>query len=151
MDTMHPTGNYGLSTDKSKLNVDVIHHFLSTESYWAPGIPKATVERAISNALCFGIYQGDAQVGFARVITDTATFGYLADVFVLPAHRGKGLSKWMMECILAHPDLQGLRRIMLATRDAHGLYAAYGFTPPDNPSRFMVLERANLYVPSDGG
>jgi GNAT superfamily N-acetyltransferase len=136
---------YVLSTDKSKLDVDVIHHYLSTESYWALHIPRVTVERSIANALCFGIYHKDAQIGFARVVTDTATFGYLADVFVLEAHRGKGLSKWMMECILAHPDLQGLRRMMLATRDAHGLYAAYGFTAPDNPSRFMVLNHPNPY------
>jgi GNAT superfamily N-acetyltransferase len=144
-------GVYLLSTDKSKLDVDLIHHFLSMESYWALHIPRPIVERAIANALCFGIYLGDTQVGFARVITDAATFGYLADVFVLPAHRGKGLSKWMMECILAHPDLQGLRRMMLATRDAHGLYAGYGFTAPDNPSRFMALEKPDLYRPSDAG
>src|SRR5215831_14902244 len=118
--------NYLVSNDKSKLDLDVIHGFL-TESYWSPGVPLRIVKKAIENSLCFGVYDGEAQVGFARVVSDYATFAYLADVFILESHRGRGLSKWMMECIMTHPDLQGLRRWMLGTRDAHGLYSQYGF------------------------
>lgn len=136
---------YVLSTDKSRLDIDVIHGYLSLESYWSPSIPRAVVERAITHSICFGIYEEGAQIGFARVITDTATFAYLADVFILPAHRGRGLSKWMMECILSHPDLQGLRRFMLATRDAHGLYTQFGFTALDKPENIMHVNRPNLY------
>ncbi|TDX00733.1 GNAT family N-acetyltransferase [Dinghuibacter silviterrae] len=138
---------YTLSTDKTRLDVEAIHHFLSTESYWALHIPRSIVERAIEHSLCFGMYDGPAQVGFARVVTDTATFGYLADVYVLPAHRGKGLSKWLMACIMAHPDLQGLRRFMLGTRDAHGLYAQYGFTQLSRPQRLMEVLKIDPYGP----
>jgi len=120
---------YVISTDKARLDVAAIHAYL-TRSYWSPGIPKAVVERAIAGALCFGLFNASGeQVGFARMITDGATFAYLADVYVLEEHRGKGLAKWMMKTILAHPSLQGLRRVLLATRDAHELYSPFGFKP----------------------
>src|ERR1700744_13270 len=142
-------GGYTLSTDKSRLDVDAIHHFLSMEAYWSRHIPRALVERAIDHSVCFGIYHGNAQVGFARVVTDQATFGYLADVYILDAHRGRGLSKWMMEEIMAHPDLQGLRRFMLAPRDAHGLSAQFGFAPVANPDPLMQINHVNPYGPPD--
>src|SRR5207344_3602853 len=108
------------------------HAFLAS-SYWARGIPRETLDRAIDNALCVGVYDGDRQVGFARVVTDAATFAYLADVFVVESHRGRGLAKWLMEVIVGHPSLQGLRRFSLATRDAHGLYQQFGFRPLVKP------------------
>ena len=121
---------YNISTDPSRFDIALIHRWLSEQSYWARGIPRDVVERSIEGSLSFGIYhQTQGQVGFARVITDRATFAYLADVFVLEAHRGKGLSKRLMQAIVDHPDLQGLRRWMLGTRDAHGLYAQFGFGP----------------------
>jgi GNAT superfamily N-acetyltransferase len=129
---------YDISTDRGRLQLDAIHAYL-TRSYWASGIPKDLVERAIANSLCFGLYQGDAQVGFARVITDKTTFAYLADVYVLEAHRGQGLSKRLVEFILACPELQGLRRFLLATRDAHGLYAQFGFKPPIRPQSMLEI------------
>src|SRR5262245_28269514 len=135
---------YSISTDKSELDIATIHAFL-TRSYWSPGIPRATVERAIANSLCFGLYHMSEQVGFARVITDTATFAYLADVFILEPHRGKSLSKWLMETIKEHKDLQGLRRFMLGTRDAHGLYKQFGFTELTHPSRMMEIVRPDVY------
>lgn len=136
---------YTISTDRALLDVDVIHSFLTT-SYWSPGIPREVVERAIAHAECLGIHHDrDGQVGFARIVTDYATFGYLADVFVLDAHRGKGLSKWLMECIGAHPDLKGFRRWMLATRDAHALYAKFAFTPLSNAERWMERWTPNVY------
>lgn len=128
---------YEISTDKSRLDVSVIHQFLSQESYWAQNIPVEIVERAIKGALCFGVYLGDEQVGYARVITDEATFAYLADVFILKEHRGKGLSKRLVETISNWPTLQGLRRWVLATRDAHTLYAQFGFTELNHPEWFM--------------
>jgi GNAT superfamily N-acetyltransferase len=133
-----------VDTDKRRLDLDVIRGFLST-SYWSPGIPRDTVQRAIDNSLCFGAYVGDRQVGFARVITDLATFAYLADVFVIQAFRGRGLSKRLMDAIVAHPDLQGLRRWMLATRDAHTLYSRYGFTALASADQFMELHNTNVY------
>jgi len=139
---------YEISADPARLDLDVIHGYL-TRSYWSPGIPRETVERAVANSLCFGIYTTDgAQVGFARLITDKATYAYLADVFVLEEHRGKSLSKRLMETIIAHPQLQGLRRWTLATRDAHELYARYGFTPLANPSRFMERHNPVVYAAS---
>src|SRR5579862_7962858 len=120
---------YAISTDPGRLDLVAIHAFLS-RSYWAAGIPLETVQRAVEHSLCFGVYRGAVQVGFARVITDRATFGYLADVYVLDEHRGAGIGKWLVETILSHPDLQGLRRLMLVTRDASGLYARFGFEPP---------------------
>ena len=123
---------YLISTDKSKIDIATVHRFLS-QTYWAEGIPIEIVKRGVDNSLCFAIYRGERLIGFARVITDFATFAYLADVFILPEERGKGLSKWLMRVILDHPRLQGLRRFTLATRDAHGLYAQFGFTPFDKP------------------
>lgn len=129
-------GDLFISTDLALMDLDVIHGFLS-RSYWSPGIPRATVERAVAGSMSFGLFEGAHQIGYARVITDRATFAYLCDVFVLESHRGQGLGKWLVEALLGHPDLQGLRRFMLATRDAHGLYAMYGFTPLSAPERIM--------------
>ncbi len=138
-------GEFEISTDRARLDLGIVHGFL-TNSYWARGIPLETVQRSIENSLCFGIYQSDRQIGFARVITDCATFAYLADVFVVPAYRGRGLSKWLMECIVQHPELQGLRRWMLATQDAHGLYRHYGFTELKSPERWMEIHRPDVYA-----
>ena len=129
---------YDISTDPSRLQLAAIHAYL-TRSYWSPGVPEDVVARAIDHSLCFGIYLGDAQVGFARVVTDKASFAYLADVYVLEEHRRQGLSKRLVETIQAHPDLQGLRRFMLATKDAHGLYAQFGFKPVAAPERLMEI------------
>ena len=144
MSTLLRRGEYTITTAKDRLDVDAIHGYLTT-SYWSPGVPKETIERAIANSLCFGLFHGAHQVGLARVITDKATFAYLSDVYVLEPHRGKGLSKWMMEVIGEHPELQGLRRFMLATNDAHGLYSQFGFTPLANPSRVMEIVDVNVY------
>lgn len=133
-----------ISTEKSKINVDYVHDFLR-KSYWAEGIPKDVVERSINGSLCFGIYHREKQVGFARVITDEATFAYLCDVFVDEDHRGKGLSKWLMKTIVDYPTLQGLRRFMLATRDAHGLYRQFGFAPLTFTDRWMHIHKPNAY------
>lgn len=123
--------DYEISTDPARLDVDVIHGFLRT-AYWSPGVAREVVERSIANSIPFGLYAPDrAQAGFARVITDRATFAYLGDVFVLPEHRGRGLGVWLVETVLAHPDLQGLRRFHLATFDAHTLYERFGFRPSD--------------------
>jgi GNAT superfamily N-acetyltransferase len=127
---------YLISTDPSRLDLARIHAVL-TESYWAKGIPLATVERSIGHSLPFGVFEGAEQVGFARVITDRATFAYIADVFVIESHRGRGLGVWLMEAIVAHPDLQGLRRWVLLTRDAHGLYRKFGFRGLEHPDRYM--------------
>lgn len=137
---------YEISTDKARLDLAVIHGYL-VQSYWSPGIPRAVVARAIEHSLCFGAYCDGAQVGFARVITDAATFAYLADVFVLEAHRGRGVSKQLMRAVRAHPDLQGLRRFMLATRDAHGLYRQFEFEGLAYPERLMEILRPNVYPP----
>jgi GNAT superfamily N-acetyltransferase len=139
-----PFGEYEISTAPELLDVNQIHAFL-TQSYWSPGIGLAVVERAISNSLCFGLYCRAAQVGFARVVTDKATFAYLADVFILDAHRGKGLSKWMMKTIKDHPDLQGLRRFMLGTRDAHDLYRQFEFKELANPTLMMEILKPDVY------
>jgi GNAT superfamily N-acetyltransferase len=135
---------YEITTDISRFDVGAIHDVLAG-SYWSPGIPRAVVERAVANSLCFGVLCDDAQVGFARVVTDRATFAYLADVYILEAHRGKGLSKRLMERIKQHPDLQGLRRILLATRDAHGLYAQFGFRPLAAPHNMMEIHAPDVY------
>lgn len=137
-------GRFLISTDRSKLNLELIHSFLE-DSYWAKSIPKAMVLKSLKRSLCFGLYAGEKQIGFARVISDYATFAYLADVFVIKSHRGKGLSKWLMECILNHPDLQGLRRWILVTRDAHDLYRKYGFQSLKNPERFMEHHDPHVY------
>jgi N-acetylglutamate synthase-like GNAT family acetyltransferase len=130
---------FKISTDKSLLNFDVIYHYLDVESYWAKGIPAEKLKRAIDNSICFGVYQDNEQIGFARVITDKATFGYIADVFILPGSRNIGLSKWLMQTIINHPDLQGLRRWSLATADAQGLYSQFGFTEITRPERWMEI------------
>lgn len=129
-------GEYLISTDKSLLNISVIHSFLST-SYWAPGRSAETIQRSLDNSLSFGIYKDNEQIGFARVVTDYATIAWIADVFVLEEYRGRGLSKWLMEVIISHPDLQGFRRWVLATKDAHGLYRKFGFTELRLPDRWM--------------
>lgn len=141
---------YEISTDPDRLDMDVIYKFLSEESYWAKGIPRAVVERAVANSFCFGAYHASRQIGLVRVITDRATFAQIADVFVLDAHRGKGLSKWLMQTVIAHPDLQGLRRLLLLTSDAHGLYSQFGFTPLGNPARFMEVLRPDVYKTEAG-
>jgi GNAT superfamily N-acetyltransferase len=133
---------YLISTDASMLDLEVIHGFLS-RSYWAAGVPENVVRRSIENSLCFGVYRGEEQAGFARVVTDRATFAYLADVFVLEQHRGRGIGKWLVEVILSHPDLQGLRRWMLATRDAHDLYRRYAFAELARPGIFMEKKDAS--------
>jgi GNAT superfamily N-acetyltransferase len=138
-------GDFEISTDSARVDVSVVHEFL-TNCYWARGIPAETVRRSIENSICFGVYHGKEQVGFARVITDRATFAYLADVFILPSYRGRGLSKWLMECIVGHPDLQGLRRWMLATKDAHGLYSRFGFTAIKAPERWMEVHSPDIYA-----
>ncbi|PMG47355.1 GNAT family N-acetyltransferase [Shewanella sp. 10N.286.52.B9] len=144
---MQQLGNKGyvISTDQNKLDISVIHGFIS-QSYWAKGMPITVLAKAIEHSLCFGVFtdQGE-QVGFARLITDRATFAYLADVFITDQHRGIGLSKLLIETVISHPDIQGLRRMMLATRDAHGLYAQYGFLPIDNPEILMQIWRPNIY------
>ncbi len=132
-------GIYAISTDKSRLDLRLLHRFLSQEAYWSLGRPRAVVERALANSLCFGVYDRGAQVGFARVVTDYATFAWVCDVFVLPSHRGRGLSKWLMQSIVAHSDLQGLKRVLLATRDAHDLYRRYaGFELLPEPGKWMI-------------
>ena len=136
-----------ISTDKAELDLPLIHRFLSTQAYWSQGIPEETVARAVAGSLCFGGYvEGEGQVAFARVVSDFATFAYLADVFVLPEHRGRGYSKQLVAEIMAHPQLQGLRRFMLATSDAHGLYAQYGFGTPARPQTLMEVSRPDIYA-----
>ena len=125
-----------ISTDPARLDVDVIHRFLAEESYWARGRTREVVERTIAHSLCFGVYLEERQVGYARVVTDFATFAWLADVFILDEFRGRGYGKVLVQAVVDHPDLQGLGRILLATKDAHGLYAQFGFTPVP-PDRFM--------------
>lgn len=138
---------YTVTCDRSRIQADVVAGFLAG-SYWAKGIPEDVVRRSIEGSLCFALLEGERQIGFARVITDYATFGYLADVFILPEYRGHGLGVWLIECVMSHPGLQGFRRWMLGTRDAHSLYARFGFTPMRNPDRFM--ERHNPTVYRDG-
>ena len=138
------SGEFEITTDLARIDVATVHVFL-TGSYWAEGIPLATVERSLRNSLCFAICRGTELAGFARVISDYATFAYLADVFVLPAFRGRGLSKWLMRCITAHPDLQGLRRWSLVTRDAHRLYEEFGFRALQAPERWMEKHDPEIY------
>jgi GNAT superfamily N-acetyltransferase len=157
-------GEFLISTHRERLNLDVIHGFL-THCYWAKGIPREVVARSIEHSLCFGIYDASPrlaknarpfggaqgkhgahrQVGFARVVSDFATVAYLGDVFVLESHRGRGLSKWLMQCVIEHPALQNLRRWILLTRDAHGLYSQFGFTPVKAPERYMELHQPHVY------
>ena len=140
---------YDIRTDPEAMDLDAIHAVLSA-SYWSPGIPKATVARAIANSLCFGAFHDGRQVGFARVVTDRATFAYLCDVYVLEAHRGRGLGHRLVQAVRVHPELQGLRRVMLATRDAHGLYAGHGFGPLAAPDRFMEIHDPDAYRAAAG-
>lgn len=139
---------FTISTDPARLDLTAIHGFLSKEAYWSTNIPIDILERAVKQSLCFGVYQDsptERQVGFARVISDYATFAYLCDVFVISEFQGEGLGKWLIECITTYPELQGLRRWMLATRDAHGLYEKYGFSPLAKPERWMEIVKANIY------
>jgi len=141
-------GEFVISTDRERVDPDVVHGFL-TNCYWAKGIPRDVVARSIEHSLCFGIYEdAGAQVGFARVVSDLATVAYLGDVFVLESHRGRGLSKWLMQCIVEHPALQNLRRWILLTRDAHALYSKFGFAALKAPERYMELHRPNVYETS---
>jgi GNAT superfamily N-acetyltransferase len=135
-------GDFTISTDKSRLDIDVIHEFLDT-SYWAAGRSVDTIRRSIENSIPFGVYKGDHQVGFARVITDYATFAWIADVFILDSFQGKGLGTWLMQVIIAHPELQGFRRWVLATKDAHELYRKLGFTELKLPERWMERHDPN--------
>lgn len=133
--------DFFISDDPALLDLDVIHDFLSNQSYWAEDIPREIVERALANSLCFGLYKSGKQIGFARLVTDKATFAYLADVFVLEEYRGNGLSKWLMEVIQSHPEVQGFRRWMLMTRDAQGLYEQFGWTVLDEDARTRCMQR----------
>jgi GNAT superfamily N-acetyltransferase len=152
-----------ISTDKHRLDIGSIHQYLSKEAYWSINIPLDIVKRSIENSVCFGMYDTNnqalpagmeglpagRQVGFARVITDNATFGYLADVFIIKDYRGRGLSKWLMQCMLSHPELQGLRGLLLGTKDAHGLYSQFGFKPLEHPGRFMRYSSFTEYPAAD--
>lgn len=141
---MQTPGQYEISTERSRLDLALIHDYLGS-SYWAQGIPRAVVERSIQHSLCFGAYLDGRQTGFARVVTDYSTFAYVADVFVVPEHRGRGISKLLLRAILEHPELQGLRRFLLATHDAHGLYAQFGFQPLAHPEHFMTVHKPDVY------
>lgn len=134
-----------ISTAKDLLDVDVIHRFLNEDSYWAKERSRKQTETAIGNSICFGVYDGERQIGFGRVVSDKATFAYVGDVFILDEYRGRGLSKWLMQVIVDHPDLQGLRRWVLATRDAHGLYEQFEFAPLRHPDRWMEKTAPNAY------
>jgi GNAT superfamily N-acetyltransferase len=138
-------GAFTISTDPAAADVDAVHAFLS-RSYWAEGIPRETVARAIANSIPFSVFHGDEQIGLARVITDRATYAYLSDVYILESYRGRGLSTWLMDTIMVHPDLQGLRRFSLTTRDAEGLYRRYGFTEIAPSSTHLEINRRGLYV-----
>jgi len=138
-------GDYRVSDDRAALDRAAVHRFLAEDSYWAANIPRSVIDKAIDHSLCFGLYRGQAQLGFARVVTDRATFGYLCDVFVEKAHRGAGLGKWLVESLLSHPDLQGLRRLCLMTRDAHELYAPHGFRPLPDPARYLEIHNPDVY------
>jgi GNAT superfamily N-acetyltransferase len=137
-DVVYHRDGFSISTDRSRLNTDLIHEFLSESSYWAQGRPSDVTRKALEHSLCFGIYDGDQQLGFARVVTDYATFAWLCDVFILDSSRGRGLGKWLIECVVAHPDLRGLKNFLLATRDAHELYRRYGgFESLEKPGKWM--------------
>ena len=137
-------GTYTVTTDRSRVDLDVVHGYL-TQSYWCAGIKLETVRQAVANSIPFSLLEGEKQIGYARVITDSATIAYLGDVFVLPEHQGKGLGMWLIECVMAHPDFHGLRRWILLTRDAHSLYEKYGFTPIAKPDRWMEKHDPGVY------
>lgn len=136
--------NYRISTDPTRFDIEAIHAYL-VRSYWAEGIPRGVVERAIAGSLCFGLFDQERQIGFARVVTDRATFAYLCDVYVLEEYQGRGLGSWLMETVQSHPELQSLRRFVLVTRDAHRLYERFGFTAPRNPAGYMEITRPGIY------
>ena len=145
MDYEKTRGALVVSTDPAQLDVDAIHAYLSGESYWAEGIPRATLEKALAHSLCFGLYEESRQIGFARVVTDRATYAYLCDVYVLPEKQGQGLGTFLMEAVTEHPDLAGLRRFALVTRDAHELYRRFGFTEITNPEGHMAIVDQDVY------
>lgn len=150
MSILRHRGEYTLSADPARVDAVAVHAYL-TRSYWAEGISLDLVKRCVAGSLCVGVYHTTAgQVGFARVVTDRASFAYLCDVYVLEAHRGHGLGKWMMEAVMAHPDLHGLRRFVLVTKDAHDLYRPFGFTAPAFPERYMEIARPGLYLKAGG-
>lgn len=142
-------GEYTLSSDTDRLDLAAVHRFLSA-SYWSPGLPMEVFRRAVGGSICFGVYHGGEQVGFARIVTDRATFAYLCDVYVVEAHRGRGLGRWLGEAAIAHPELQGLRRWVLVTRDAHGLYERLGFRPLARPDGYMEWHRPDIYSSTPG-
>src|SRR5262245_17031516 len=144
MHTEWKKDNWTISTDPARQDVDAIHAFL-VRAYWSEQIPRDVVERAVRNSLCFGLFEGEAQIGLARVVTDYATFAYLCDVYVLESHRGHSLGKWLIKCVMAHPLLQGLRRFNLVTHDAHGLYAPHGFKPLTKPENHMERHKPDIY------
>ena len=139
-----------ISTDRARLDTCAIHHFLSTQSYWSKNIPFSRVEAAIAHSLNFGLYQKENQIGFARIISDFSTMAYLADVYVLPEFRGRGLSKWLIQSIMDYPELQGLRRWILATKDAHGLYQQFGWKPVADPDRWLEVHDGEVYSRASG-
>jgi GNAT superfamily N-acetyltransferase len=141
-------GKFSITTDTAAMNLDAIHAYLS-RSYWSEGIPKDLVRKAMEGSLCFALLDGAQQIGFARVITDRATYAYLCDVYVLESYQRQGLGQWLMETVMAHPDLQGLRRFGLVTRDAHSLYARFGFGPLANPGGYMEIARPGLYLEAE--
>ena len=143
--------SFSITTQRDRLDVDAIHAFLSQEAFWSLGVPRSVVETAIEHSLCFGLFEDDAQIGFTRVVTDRATFAWICDVYVLAPYRGRGLARWMIDSVLEHPDLAGLRRILLATRDAHGLYRQCGFEPLPNPDRWMIIADPDVYRRKGGG
>ncbi len=142
-------GPYEINTDRSRLDVELIHGFLSREFWDSAGIPRDVVETSIEHSRCFGVYEGERQVGFARVVTDRATFAFISDDFIVESHRGRGLAKWLMKCILAHPDLKGVRRIMLVTHDQR-LYLKAGFTALKDPQTYMEILDPDPYAPGSG-
>jgi len=147
---MSVRGQYEISTDPSRIDLDAVHAYL-TRSYWAEGISKDLLAKAIAGSLCFSLFDSGRQIGFARVVTDRATFAYLCDVFVLEEYTGRGLGKWLMHELQSHPDLQGIRRFVLVTRDAHGLYEQFGFQPLENADRYMEIVRPDIYKQSPAG
>jgi N-acetylglutamate synthase-like GNAT family acetyltransferase len=144
-------GEYVISTEPSRLDVDMIHGYLARESYWALNIPRETVEKSIRHSLCYGIYREKEQVGFGRLITDYCTFGYLCDIFVTPPHRSRGLSKWLVECMINDPEFSGFRNWTLYTKDAQSLYAQFGFKNPDNPLTVMRIKKLDPYGAAAAG
>jgi GNAT superfamily N-acetyltransferase len=137
---------FSVSTDPARLDLDAIHDFLARESYWASGRTRDIVERALAHSLCFGMYDGQRQIGFARVISDYATYAYIDDVYVLAEYRGRGLATWLLGCVLSHPSLQSVRRITLRSRDAQGLYGRFGFAPARFPDRYMERLAPDFYT-----